>query len=105
MDNLANGSQISPFNDFNTSASTAHSRNPQTLDRTWGPTNVEFDLEGLPAFPDQMLNMGMEYSFEAEITDPAERAVLMGWNLDPHLTLHHGNENWDYNEIFGGDGI
>ena len=61
------------------------------------------NLAGLPAFPGQNLNMGLQYAFSAEITDPEARAALMGLNLDPHLTLHHDNEGWDFDGGFCGE--
>jgi hypothetical protein len=63
------------------------------------PAYSNFNLEGLPAFPGQYLNMGMDCNFDPEVTDPDTRAALLGLNLDPHLTLHHGYEDWDYTGI------
>jgi hypothetical protein len=66
-----------------------------SVDNTY-QTYQGFNLDGLPTFPGQNLNMGLDYPFNAEITDPETRAALMGLNLDPHLTLNHGNDEWDY---------
>ena len=57
-----------------------------------------FNLGELPAFPGQNFNVGPEYNLDQEIMDPEMRATLLG--LDPHLTLHHGNNkppNMPYN--------
>jgi hypothetical protein len=54
-----------------------------------------FGDEGLPAFPGQQLTMGQDFQFDSEIVDPEARAALLGQHLDPHMRLHHENNDWD----------
>ena len=59
----------------------------------------------LPAFPGQQFPVGSEHSFgsnEPEL-DPQSRAALMGFNLDPHPRLNHGNLDWNYVDTYMND--
>jgi len=57
-----------------------------------------FNLEGLPAFPGQDFNMGMDCNLDQEIIDPQTRAAFLG--LDPHLTLNHESSDWTYGGFY-----
>jgi hypothetical protein len=60
-----------------------------------------FNLEGLPAFPGQIFNVGSNGALDQEITDPELRSTLLG--LDPHVTLHHDNSDWGYEGFYMGN--
>ena len=61
-------------------------------------TYPTFNLEGLPAFPGQDFNMGMDCNLDQEIIDPQTRAAFLG--LDPHLTLNHESADWTYGGFY-----
>ena len=57
-----------------------------------------FPDEFLSAFPGQQFPVGSEHSFgsnELEV-DPQARTALLGFNLDPHPRLNHGDLDWSY---------
>ena len=62
--------------------------------------------EFLPAFPGQQFPVGSEHSFGSneEVLDPQSRVALMGYNLDPHPKLNHGNMDWNYVDTYMNDG-
>lgn len=61
-------------------------------------TYPTFNLEGLPAFPGQDFNMGMDCNLDQEIIDPQTRVAFLG--LDPHLTLNHESSDWTYGGFY-----
>ncbi|KAH6689399.1 putative Zn(II)2Cys6 transcription factor [Leptodontidium sp. MPI-SDFR-AT-0119] len=71
---------------------------PQTESNANYHAYPSFSLEGLPAFPGQDFNMGMDYNLDQEIIDPEMRTTFLG--LDPHLTLRHENSDWTYGEFY-----
>ncbi|KAH7378053.1 fungal-specific transcription factor domain-containing protein [Cadophora sp. MPI-SDFR-AT-0126] len=58
-----------------------------------------FNLDGLPAFPGQDYNMGIDCNLDEEMIDPQMRATFSG--LDPHLTLNHESSDWTYGGFMG----
>ena len=62
-----------------------------------------FSDEYLPAFPGQTFPIGSEHSFGSDgMVDSQARTALMGFNLDPHPTLHHGDLDWTFAETYSG---
>lgn len=65
--------------------------------------NAGFAEDFLPAFPGQRFPVGTAEGYasgaDAEV-DPAARAALMGYNLDPHPRLNGGNLDWGYVDAF-----
>lgn len=62
-----------------------------------------FGDEYLPAFPQQSFPVGSEHSFGSDgMVDPQTRTALMGFNLDPHPRLHHGDLDWTFAEHYPG---
>ena len=60
-----------------------------------------FTDDYLPAFPGQSFPVGSEHSFGSDgVGDPQARAALMGFNLDPHPRLQHGDFDWSFAEPF-----
>jgi hypothetical protein len=62
-----------------------------------------FSDEFLPAFPGQTFPVGSEHSFGSEgMVDSQARTALMGFNLDPHPRLNHGDLDWTFAEPYSG---
>jgi hypothetical protein len=62
-----------------------------------------FSDEYLPAFPGQTFPVGSEHSFGSDgMVDSQSRTALMGFNLDPHPRLHHGDLDWSFAEVYSG---
>ena len=75
---------------------------PLTVPMPW-PSSVRTSLfkepslsdDFLPAFPGQSFPVGSEHSFGSDANvDAQSRAALMGFNLDPHPRLSHGDLDW-----------
>jgi hypothetical protein len=61
----------------------------------------------LPAFPGQQFPVGtVSEGYAGGEVDPAARAALMGYNLDPHPRLNGGDLDWGFVDSFmsGGEG-
>lgn len=71
--------------------------------------NAGFPEDFLPAFPGQQFPVGTAGGYgsmgDGEV-DPAARAALMGYNLDPHPKLNGGDLDWGFVDAFmsGGEG-
>jgi Fungal specific transcription factor domain len=62
-----------------------------------------FSEDFLPAFPGQQFPVGTVESYgnpDGEMINPAARAALMGYNLDPHPTLDNRNLDWNFVDAF-----
>ena len=63
-----------------------------------------FQDDYLPAFPGQSFPVGSEHSFGSDgMADPQARQALLGFNLDPHPRLDHGDLDWSFAEAFSNE--
>ncbi|KAG4432450.1 hypothetical protein IFR05_012065 [Cadophora sp. M221] len=86
-----------PQTNTNSNSNTTTNTNPSQIYQP--PSYPSFNLEGgLPAFPGQDFNMGMDCTLDQEIIDPQTRAAILG--LDPHLTLNHESSDWTYGGFY-----
>ncbi len=92
----------SPSTHFGAFIGPSETRHANYNNRSYGSDSA-FYGEGLPAFPGQNLNMGADYVFDQDTPDSGTRAALVGFTLNSHLTLDHGNGDWDYEGYLGGD--
>ncbi|PVH79864.1 hypothetical protein DL98DRAFT_630467 [Cadophora sp. DSE1049] len=88
-------SSTTQYPNFPVGVQTPHSDSVADTNYNAYPT---FNLEGLPAFPGQDFNMGMDCNLDQEIIDPQTRAAFLG--LDPHLTLNHESSDWTYGGFY-----
>lgn len=80
---------------------------PQAIPMQWqssvrGSLYAEpsFSEDFLPAFPGQQFPVGTVEGYGNSDVDPAARAALMGYNLDPHPRLNGGDLDWSIVDAF-----